>query len=127
VKDHLKKWGVVYASLALFLTAWIAQFFTQMQVVANEAAEHQQQFSWGEFWPQYFASTFENWQSEFLQIAWQAFAVSALASFWFRKSKEDTEQMKRDLAHIKGQMATDPSVAPEMALTPALGDGEGQR
>jgi hypothetical protein len=30
--------------------------------------------------------------------------VAALASWWFRKSKEDTEAMKRDLAHIKSSL-----------------------
>jgi hypothetical protein len=100
----LRAWGVVYASLLLFLVAWAAQLATQMQVVRNEAQAHGEPFTWAQFWPEFFASTFENWQSEFLQIAWQAFAVAALASWWFRKSKEDTEAMKRDLAHIKSSL-----------------------
>lgn len=104
MQQHLRKWGVVYASLVLFFLAWAAQFVTQLQVVNQEATQHGEPFEWSQFWSQYLASTFENWQSEFLQIAWQAFAVAALASFWFRKSKEDTEQMKRDLAHIKSTL-----------------------
>ena len=37
-----------------------------MAVESNEASQHGQSFAWGEFLPQLFASTFENWQSEFL-------------------------------------------------------------
>lgn len=57
---------------ALFLLSWIGQFFFQMTVEANEASQHGQSFSWGEFLPQFFSSTLENWQSEFLQLIWQA-------------------------------------------------------
>jgi hypothetical protein len=38
----------------------------------NQAEQHGQSFEWAQFLPQFFASTFENWQSEFLQLVWQA-------------------------------------------------------
>ena len=38
----------------------------------NQAEQHGQSFEWAQFFPQFFASTFENWQSEFLQLVWQA-------------------------------------------------------
>jgi hypothetical protein len=31
-----------------------------------------------QFFPQFFASTFENWQSEFLQLVWQAVGLALL-------------------------------------------------
>lgn len=120
MKRHLRSWGVVYVSMTLFVISWGAQFLTQLQVVSNEAQQHQQPFSWGEFWPQYLASTFENWQSEFLQISWQAFAIAGLASLWFRKSKEDSEAMKRDLADIKRRLDLDPSLTGSTDRTPPV-------
>jgi hypothetical protein len=41
-------------------------------VESNEAQQHGQSFAWADFFPQFFESTFENWQSEFLQLVWQA-------------------------------------------------------
>jgi len=46
----------------------------------NEAEQHGQAFTWWDFFPQFFSSTFENWQSEFLQLVWQA---PGLALFYF--------------------------------------------
>jgi hypothetical protein len=54
----------------LFLLSWIGQFVFQVAEVSNEAAEHGSAFQWSDFWPQFFAATFENWQSEFLQLVW---------------------------------------------------------
>jgi hypothetical protein len=53
---------------ALFLVSWVGQFVAQMVEVGNDAAEHGQQFAWSDFWPQFLSATFENWQSEFLQL-----------------------------------------------------------
>src|SRR3954469_10421950 len=55
-----------------FLLSWAAQFILQMMEVRNEAQQHGQQFTWSDFSPQFFQSTFENWQSEFLPLIWQA-------------------------------------------------------
>jgi hypothetical protein len=62
--DHLLT--IVLASL--FLGSWVGQFIAQVAQVSNEAREHGQSFSWREFWPEFLATTLENWQSEFLQL-----------------------------------------------------------
>ena len=65
-------WGRAYSflwiTLCLFVISWVGQFVFQLTEVRNEAAEHGQAFSMGDFWPQFLASTFENWQSEFLAV-----------------------------------------------------------
>jgi hypothetical protein len=43
---------------------WAGQFLTQIVVERNEAEQHQQAFEWGEFFPQFWQSTFENWRME---------------------------------------------------------------
>jgi len=62
--DHML--AVVLA--ALFLVSWVGQFVAQAVEVSKDAAEHGQQFAWSDFWPQFLSATFENWQSEFLQL-----------------------------------------------------------
>jgi hypothetical protein len=44
----------------------------------NEVGQQGQSFTWNEFLPQLFSSTFENWQSEFLQLVWQAAGLAIL-------------------------------------------------
>jgi hypothetical protein len=70
VHDH----ALSLALLALFLASWVAQLLTQAAEVAEHAAEHGTPQSVastlvsGDFWAEFGAATFENWQSEFLQL-----------------------------------------------------------
>jgi hypothetical protein len=95
---HRPKWHRAYSfgllTGAFFLLSWAGQFVFQMINERNEAAEHGQEFAWSEFFPQFFSSTFENWQSEFLQLVWQA-AGLALFYFWgSSQSKEGDERLE---------------------------------
>lgn len=55
--------------VGMFLISWIGQFVAQAVEVKADAREHGQAFAWSDFWPQFWSATFENWQSEFLQLA----------------------------------------------------------
>lgn len=93
---------------ALFLVSWIGQFISQVAVVSNEASEHGQRFSWGEFVPQFLASTLENWQSEFLQLVWQAGGL-ALFYFWgSSQSRESDERLEAKLDALLRDRGIDP-------------------
>ncbi|MBZ2199072.1 DUF6766 family protein [Occultella gossypii] len=90
--------GIITAGL--FLVSWAAQFTFQLIEVRNDAAEHGQAFQWDQFWPQFLSSTFENWQSEFLQLLWQA-AGLALFFFWgSSQSKESDDRLEAKLDRI---------------------------
>jgi len=54
--------------LGLFLASWVGQFVAQATEVRSNAETHGQPFEWTDFWPQFLSATFENWQSEFLQL-----------------------------------------------------------
>jgi hypothetical protein len=93
---------------ALFLVSWAGQFIFQAITVGNDAQEHGQQFAWGDFVPQFLSSTFENWQSEFLQLVWQA-AGLALFYFWgSSQSKESDERMEAKLDRLLKEQGVDP-------------------
>ncbi len=81
----------------LFLLAWLGQFAFQLQVSAAEADAAGQPFSWALFWAQFWAATLENWQSEFLQLIWQA---GGLAIFYFWGSSQSREGQDRTEAKI---------------------------
>jgi hypothetical protein len=70
--------------------------------------EHGQSFSWSEFFPQFFASTFENWQSEFLQLLWQAGGLAFLYFWGSSQSKESDDRMERKLDALLRDRNLDP-------------------
>ncbi|MGC1215109.1 MAG: DUF6766 family protein [Micromonospora sp.] len=103
-----KAYSFALVTGALFLFSWIGQFFFQMTVESNEASQHGQSFAWGEFLPQFFASTFENWQSEFLQLIWQA-AGLALFYYWgSSQSRESDDRMEAKLDALLRERNLDP-------------------
>jgi uncharacterized protein DUF6766 len=91
-----------------FLLSWAGQFIFQMMEVRNEAEQHGQQFSWSDFFPQFLQSTFENWQSEFLQLIWQA-AGLALFYYWgSSQSKEGDERLEAKVDALLRERGIDP-------------------
>jgi membrane associated rhomboid family serine protease len=62
--DH----GLSLVLLALFLVSWLGQFLVELMTVKQQNQQHGESFQWGEFWPEFWQSTLENWQSEFLQL-----------------------------------------------------------
>jgi len=99
--------GIV--TLGLFLLSWTGQFFTQLAVVRNENAEHGQPFEWPDFIAQFFASTFENWQSEFLQLVWQAAGLTLLLFWGSSQSKESDERIEVKIDRLLEEQGIDPS------------------
>jgi hypothetical protein len=107
-RSHLQRWGAVYLLFALFLASWIGQFVTMLIEVGNEARDHGQAFSMSQFWPQFWAATFENWQSEWLQLFVQGVVLLGLKHVLFKADAEDMEQVQMDLAEIKDHLGIPP-------------------
>lgn len=103
MKQHFKNWGAVWILTFLFLASWLLQLVNQVDEVTQAAKEHNQQFLWGDFWPQFFSATFENWQSEFLQLAVQALLVASYIgqnrtfNADFSADKDDVKELNRKL------------------------------
>ncbi|TQL01801.1 DUF6766 family protein [Cellulomonas sp. SLBN-39] len=95
--------GIVTA--VLFVSSWAGQFTFQAIEARNDAAEHGTTFEWAQFFPMFLSATFENWQSEFLQLLWQAGGL-ALFYFWgssqSRESDERLEAKVDALLHDRG-------------------------
>jgi hypothetical protein len=92
-----RRWGAVYILIVLFIASWAGQFYSQLLVAQNEAMQHGEALRWSDFWPDFFQATFENWQSEWLQLIFQAVLIAALAPKLFRADhaadKEDIERI----------------------------------
>ncbi len=64
----LRNWGAVIILIVFFLVSWGGQFVAQLVTEKQDAQQHGQEFEMSDFWPQFLSSTFENWQSEWLQL-----------------------------------------------------------
>src|SRR4051794_34292362 len=106
--SHLKRWGAAYLLLALFLASWAGQFISMLIEVGNEAREHGQAFQLAEFWPQFWSATFENWQSEWLQLFVQAVILLGMKHVLFKADAQDMEQVQLDLTQIKEHLGIPP-------------------
>jgi hypothetical protein len=84
-----RRWAAVIILFAFFFLSWGGQFLSQMSAFKNEAQEHGQEFQMSEFMPEFWTSTFENWQSEWLQLATQGIMIAGFADYIFRKGNED--------------------------------------
>lgn len=91
---HLQRWGAVWILVVLFLGSWLGQYFTMMAESGP--------FTWSAFW----AATFENWQSEFLQLAVQAVLIASILQQ--KTFKADFSADKDDVAKIMAQLGKIP-------------------
>jgi hypothetical protein len=104
-----KAYSFALVTGALFLFSWLGQFIFQMITERNEAEQHGQSFTWSDFFPQFLQSTFENWQSEFLQLVWQA-AGLALFYYWgSSQSRESDERIEAKLDALLRDRNLDPN------------------
>ena len=111
--SHLKRWGAAYLLLALFIASWVGQFVWMLVAAGNEAHAHGEPFQMADFWPEFWGATFENWQSEWLQLLVQAAVLLGLKHVLFKADAEDTERIQLDLAEIKERL----SIPPRDAIT----------
>lgn len=85
----LRRWAAVIILLVFFMASWGGQFVMQLQSEKQLAEQYSKEFQMSEFWPEFWSSTFENWQSEWLQLAFQALLVVGFAEVIFRKGEEE--------------------------------------
>jgi hypothetical protein len=69
--------------------------------VWNEARQHGQSFEMSEFLPQCWASTFENWQREWLQLLVQAVVLLGMKHLGIPPRDSVTRQELEDLQKVK--------------------------
>ncbi|MFG2052758.1 DUF6766 family protein [Micromonospora sp. NPDC048930] len=103
-----KAYSFALVTGALFVFSWLGQFFFQLTVESNEASQHGQSFAWSEFLPQFLASTFENWQSEFLQLIWQAAGLAIFYYWGSSQSRESDDRMEAKLDALLRERGLDP-------------------
>lgn len=103
---HLfKNYGLSITLAVLFLTTWVGQGFFQWQQFTNHQEQHNQPVMVEEFVPEFLSSTFENWQSEFLQLLTFVLLTSFLVHKGSHESKDSDEEMKAMLQKIDRKLS----------------------
>jgi SNF2 family DNA or RNA helicase len=88
----------------LFFLAWLGQLVTQWFTWANEQREHDQPLMVGDFLWQFWTSTLENWQSEFLQLLTFVVLTSFLIHRNSPESRDSDDQMQQSLNRIEKRL-----------------------
>ena len=88
----LKGYAYAWITLGFFLVSLILHWWFGWHAFADEAAEHGQPAEFSQYLVQMSRDTFENWQSEFLQLLWQ---VVGLAYFLYLGSPTSHENDDR--------------------------------
>lgn len=103
LNHHLSQWGATYILLALFLLSWYFQYLTQWEEFVQEQIAHGEPISLSLFLIEFWRSTLENWQSEFLQLLVQAVLVASyIQGKIFRADySADKEDVERILQAIR--------------------------
>jgi hypothetical protein len=101
IHDHL----LSITLLVLFVLSWVGQMVFQYLHELDEARKHGEILvSGSDFIHSFLASTFENWQSEFLQL----FSFVVLATYLIHRgspqSRDTEDEMTADLRAIRKKL-----------------------
>jgi SNF2 family DNA or RNA helicase len=95
MEKAFRNYGLSIVLIILFLLAWLLQGTFQWQQFVNEAQQNNRESKVEEFTPEFLASTFENWQSEFLQLATFVILSTYLIHKGSPQSKDSDEEIKQ--------------------------------
>ena len=118
-----ESFGLSIAFLALFLVSWIGQAFAEWGVFVQGQQAHGQQAHIGDFLVTFGQSTFENWQSEFLQLFSFVVFSAILIHRGSAESKDGTDRIEESVKRIERRLdeagiGRSPSSAPRERAEP---------
>jgi hypothetical protein len=99
-RSFFKRYSYAWITLVFFGVSIAGHWYFGWKAFVSEQIAHQQPVEASDFWIQMGRDTFENWQSEFLQLLWQ---VGGLAYFLYLgspQSKEGDDRMEAKIDEI---------------------------
>jgi hypothetical protein len=99
-KTFWKNYNLSIVLATLFLLSWLAQFFVELKQVSLDAEKHGSPFQWSDFWIQFWSSTLQNWQSEFLQLLTFVVLTSFLIHKNSHESRDSDERIERKIDEL---------------------------
>ena len=114
-KVILKGYAYAWITLGFFLVSLILHWVFGWNAYASDAAQHGQSAQFGEYVVEMSRDTFENWQSEFLQLLWQ---VVGLAYFLYLGSPTSHENDDRLEAKVDALLELQGKEGREIVVQP---------
>jgi uncharacterized protein DUF6766 len=96
--------GLSLSFAALFLVSWVAQAVAEWGTFRQEQVAHGQPLHLGDFLVQFGQSTFENWQSEFLQLFSFVVFSALLIHHGSAESKDGTDRIEESVKRIERRL-----------------------
>ena len=90
----MKKYGYAYITVAFFLVSLGLHWLFGWNSYVDEAREHGQSPETAAYLNLMMRDTFENWQSEFLQLLWQVVGLAYFLYVGSPSSKENDDRME---------------------------------
>lgn len=90
----LGKYAYAWLTLGFFLVSLVLHWYFGWRSFVAEAQEHHQLPEMGDYLDQMLRDTFENWQSEFLQLLWQVVGLAYFLYVGSPSSKENDDRME---------------------------------
>lgn len=88
------KYAYGWLTLAFFLGSLILHWFFGWRSFVSEAQDHGQLPAVADYVDEMLRDTFENWQSEFLQLLWQVLGLAYFLYVGSPSSKENDDRME---------------------------------
>ena len=92
-----RKYAYAWITLGFFLISFVLHWYFGWQAFQDEAREHGTMPEFREFVTEASRDTFENWQSEFLQLLWQVVGLAYFLYVGSPSSKENDDRMEAKL------------------------------
>jgi hypothetical protein len=105
-KHILKGYAYAWITLGFFLVSLILHWWFGWEAFIDEATDHGQVPEFGAFATQALRDTFENWQSEFLQLLWQVVGLAYFLYLGSPSSHENDDRLEAKvdaLLHFQGK------------------------
>lgn len=114
MKNHSiwQRYGFAWVTAAFFVITLTGHWVFGWFAYVNEQIAHHQPVEVGAYTVQMMRDTFENWQSEFLQLIWQVAGLAILLHVGSPQSKEGDDRMEAKIDAIL--LAVDPKKGNEV-------------
>ena len=90
----MKRYAYLWITLAFFLISIALHWWFGWHAFVEEASEHGQEAQLSSYLNEMSRDTFENWQSEFLQLLWQVVGLAYFLYVGSPASKENDDRLE---------------------------------
>jgi hypothetical protein len=96
----LGKYSYAWLTLAFFLVSLLLHWWFGWKSFVDEAREHGQVAEFSPYLSEMLRDTFENWQSEFLQLLWQVVGLAYFLYIGSPSSKENDDRLEAKIDEL---------------------------